>query len=542
MIFLLSKRAFLIFFVFLSIFFTLLPQASSQNLPLIVNGEEKGNIPLMVFDRITYVSPEDLVRSLGGSFKYNPANGTFSFTIGKKDFQLQINNPTALVDGKIRLLDSFPKVVGNKIFVPLNFILENTAIQFDSNKRVLFIGELPAAPVSQRETVSLPGKEESPSTSSLVPAVNMVSEGSKSEISLSRIRYYSADRYTRIVFDLSKVPEYEVSTQGETLVVILKDVKASKEEVYKIRDGLVKDVEVLKSDGDTKIKIGVEGTPPYRNFTLENPPRLVLDVLKKPKDSVVSIAGTKPSSEKKDSSKAIVPSPEVPKVSGRGKLLVMIDPGHGGRDPGAIGPMGTREKDIVLRISLYLKKELMKLGYRVAMTRDKDIYLPLEERTKMANRMKADLFLSIHCNASFSSSAKGSEIYYMALPTDSSAMAVALRENMEIGLGSEEVKRKTDMLVKILEDMMKNAKINESSRLAEEVYDSMSNGKLGIPVRRIAQAPFFVLRGAVMPAILVEVAFISNPREEKLLNSSSWQRKVASLIAKGVNSYLSSLR
>ncbi|MBC7337438.1 MAG: N-acetylmuramoyl-L-alanine amidase, partial [Clostridia bacterium] len=200
---------------------------------------------------------------------------------------------------------------------------------------------------------------------------------------------------TRIVFDLSKVPEYEVLTQGETLLVILKDVKASKEEVYKIRDGLVKDVEVLKSDGDTKIKIGVEGTPPYRNFTLENPPRLVLDVLKKPKDSVVSIAGTKPSSEKKDSSKTIVPSPEVPKVSGRGKLLVMIDPGHGGRDPGAIGPMGTREKDVVLQISLYLKKELMKLGYRVAMTRDKDIYLPLEERTKMANRMKADLFLSI---------------------------------------------------------------------------------------------------------------------------------------------------
>lgn len=184
----------------------------------------------------------------------------------------------------------------------------------------------------------------------------------------------------------------------------------------------------------------------------------------------------------------------------------------------------------------------MKRGYRVALTRDKDIYIPLEERTQMANKLRADVFISIHCNASFSSSVNGSEVYYMAVPSDSSAMAVALRENMEIGSRSEEIKQKTDMLIRILEDMMKNAKINESSKLAEEIYKALRKGNLEIPVKRVAQAPFFVLRGAVMPAVLIEVAFISNPKEERLLRTSSWQKKVASLIADGVDVYLSSVR
>lgn len=519
-------------------------QVFGQELSFFVDGERKGNVPTIVSDGITYVSVEDLVKALGGNFKYNPTNGSFSFVIEKKVFQLQVNNPTALVDGKIKLLDNFPKVVGNKIYLPLSFILNNTSIKLDSNRNLLFLGKEPTVVSSQtgKPALPLPGRaEETPSVSSTsATAVNIVP--TKSDLFLSNIRYYSANSYTRVVLDLSGVPEYTVLVESGYIVVRLKSVKPSKEEVYKIRDGLVKDVEVLSGENETRVKIGVEGAPVYRDFTLEQPPRIVLDVLRKGQpSSPPSTTQPLPGAEVRPSQEVSV-RPEEPQVRGKGKLLVVLDPGHGGTDPGAVGPMGTKEKDVTLSISLYLREELMKRGYRVALTRDKDIYIPLEERTQMANKLRADVFISIHCNASFSSSVNGSEVYYMAVPSDSSAMAVALRENMEIGSRSEEIKQKTDMLIRILEDMMKNAKINESSKLAEEIYKALRKGNLEIPVKRVAQAPFFVLRGAVMPAVLIEVAFISNPKEERLLRTSSWQKKVASLIADGVDVYLSSVR
>lgn len=519
-------------------------QVFGQELSFFVDGERKGSVPTIVSDGITYVSVEDLVKALGGNFKYNPTNGSFSFVIEKKVFQLQVNNPTALVDGKIKLLDNFPKVVGNKIYLPLSFILNNTSIKLDSNRNLLFLGKEPTVVSSQtgKPALPLPGRaEEIPSVSSTsATAVNILP--TKSDLFLSNIRYYSANSYTRVVLDLSGVPEYTVLVESGYIVVRLKSVKPSKEEVYKIRDGLVKDVEVLSGENETRVKIGVEGAPVYRDFTLEQPPRIVLDVLRKGQpSSPPSTTQPLPGAEVRPSQEVSV-RPEEPQVRGKGKLLVVLDPGHGGTDPGAVGPMGTKEKDITLSISLYLREELMKRGYRVALTRDKDIYIPLEERTQMANKLRADVFISIHCNASFSSSVNGSEVYYMAVPSDSSAMAVALRENMEIGSRSEEIKQKTDMLIRILEDMMKNAKINESSKLAEEIYKALRKGNLEIPVKRVAQAPFFVLRGAVMPAVLIEVAFISNPKEERLLRTSSWQKKVASLIADGVDVYLSSVR
>ncbi|MCS7233221.1 MAG: N-acetylmuramoyl-L-alanine amidase family protein [Synergistetes bacterium] len=537
------------FLIFLILLFSLAShyRVLGQELSLFVDGEKKGNVSIIVSDGINYVSAEDLAKAIGGNFKYNPTNGSFSFVIEKKVFQLQVNNPTALVDGKIKLLDNFPKAVGNKIYVPLSFILSNTSIKFDPSKNLLFLGREPSFSGSQSEkpTLPLPGKVEevSPSPSTSATPVSILPTKPDVSLSLSNVRYYSANNYTRIVFDLSKIPEYTISVEGGYIVVNLKAVRASKEEVYKIRDGLVKDVEILIGEGVTRVKVGVEGTPIYRDFILEQPPRLVLDVLRKgqpaPSPSVVSPV---PSATEVRPSQGISVRSEEAEVKGKGKFLIVVDPGHGGADPGTIGPMGTKEKDVVLSISLYLREELVKRGYRVALTRDKDIYIPLEERTKIANKLRADVFISIHCNASFSSSVNGSEVYYMSLPSDSSAMAVALRENMEVGLGSEEVKRKTEMLVRILEDMMKNVKINESSKLAEEVYKALSKGNLETPVKRVAQAPFFVLRGAAMPAVLVEIGFMSNPKDEKLLRTSSWQKRIALLLADGLDVYLSSIR
>ncbi len=540
----LNKTCFLLLLLLLLGF----SSAFAQEVSLFVGGEKKGSVSILLSDGITYISPEELARQLGGSFRYTPENGSFSFTLEKKLFQLQVNNPTALVDGKIKLLDYFPKVVGNKIYIPLNFVLENTSVKFDPKKSILYVGEAPSLLPAEgmKPTTALPGKAEGGAASTTLPStatpIAILPSQADSSILLSNVRYYSATNYTRIVIDLSKVPDYKVTVEGGYIVVNLRSTRVSKEETYKIRDGLVKDVEVLSGDDHSKVRIGVEGIPLYRDFTLEQPPRVVIDVLRRGQPSIPSVVSPPSvSGEQKPLVQGAMPQKEETQVRGKGRFLVVLDPGHGGEDAGAIGAMGTKEKDVTLSVSFLVRDELVKRGYRVALTRDRDITIPLEERARIANRLKADAFISIHCNAAFSPSASGSEVYYMALPTDSSAMAVALRENMELGLDKEEVKKRTDVLVRILEDMMKNAKINDSAKLAESIYGAM-RGRLEIPVRRIAQAPFFVLRGAMMPAVLIEVAFISNPREERLLRDASWQRKVATLIADGINRYLSSIR
>ncbi len=543
------KRLIFIFLPFFIVLF-LSSLAFAVSTPLFVNGEKKGTVSTFTIKGIRYIAVKDLVQALGGKFKYKPETGAFSFILGGKLYQLQLNNPTALVNGRIKLLDYFPKVVGDKICIPLNFILSTTSLKFDRKRNVLYVGTKPT-----RQVPSLPGKQvPAPTTtpSSVVkpvkPLVVVSPSREKAVVFLSRVRYYSSKTYTRIVLDLSRVPSYKIRVNRGFIIIDLNATRAPKRETYKIRDGLVRDVEVIPGERNSQIRIGVNGAPPYRDFTLRQPPRLVIDVLRRVSEKPVanrpaSVVPGAPSQTRRPSAGVEKPAKEPIKIraQGKGKFLIVIDPGHGGKDPGAIGSRGTKEKDIALRVAMYLRNELIKRGYKVVLTRDKDVYLPLKKRTYIANKSRADVFISIHCNASFSPSAQGSEIYYMALPSDSSAMSVALRENMELGLTGEEVRKKTDMLVRILADMMKNAKVNESAKLAESIYKTLKNG-LRIPVRRIAQAPFFVLRGAVMPAVLVELAFITNPREEALLRRASWQRKVAVLLAKGVENYLSSVR
>jgi N-acetylmuramoyl-L-alanine amidase len=172
------------------------------------------------------------------------------------------------------------------------------------------------------------------------------------------------------------------------------------------------------------------------------------------------------------------------------------------------------------------------------LTRDDDRYLKLNTRTTLANRWDADAFVSVHLNAlPKGRHAKGVEIYIMALPTDKDAMALAKIENAEIVNGSNgNGGDKTDILLSILGDMQQNNKIQESTSFAEALFASGKGG--GLPMRRVAQAPFYVLRGAAMPAVLVETGFISEKSEARLLANPSYQEKLAKALAKGIAAYL----
>ena len=219
---------------------------------------------------------------------------------------------------------------------------------------------------------------------------------------------------------------------------------------------------------------------------------------------------------------------------GLGVRKIVIDPGHGGKDPGAMA-FGLKEKDIVLKVARKVAQVLKtKHKYEVALTRTRDLYLPLEERTAIANTESGDLFLSIHVNAHPDKTIGGIETYFLNLATNADAMRVAALENATSTHSISE-------LEDILSDLMKNSKIDESSRLARFVQTKLVNG-MDKPYKArdlgVKQAPFYVLIGAEMPAVLAEISFITNPEEARLLQDERYLNRVAEHLAAGIVAYV----
>lgn len=227
--------------------------------------------------------------------------------------------------------------------------------------------------------------------------------------------------------------------------------------------------------------------------------------------------------------------PQSPAFAGEGPSgVIVLDPGHGGEDTGAKGPSGAEEKNITLSVALKVAERLKeKTGYRVLLTRTSDVFIPLEERTAFANRNRADIFISIHANAAFSRGASGIETFFLSMEsTDEDARRVAAFENNSGSLvktGGDDGGDLNDILL----DLVNTSAHHESSRLADVVHTSLC-GATNKENRGVKQAPFTVLVGATMPAVLVEVGFISNPNEEKWLSSKTDQTRIADSIAEGI--------
>ena len=229
------------------------------------------------------------------------------------------------------------------------------------------------------------------------------------------------------------------------------------------------------------------------------------------------------------------PEPLVPKSLTREFGLtaktIVIDPGHGGEDPGALGSRNLQEKDIVLSISRKLHEILTTKGYTVLMTRDTNRFIPLKKRTEFATQHKADLFLSIHANASASSRAKGIETYYLNVTsTDKASEKIAARENINSGYSIQELET-------LLDGLIRESKSEDSKRLARHVQNALVQNT-GAVDRGVKHARFVVLIGTKVPAILIETGFVSNPVEGRKLATSAYQHKIAAAIAQGVDKFL----
>jgi N-acetylmuramoyl-L-alanine amidase len=221
-------------------------------------------------------------------------------------------------------------------------------------------------------------------------------------------------------------------------------------------------------------------------------------------------------------------------------VIVALDPGHGGEDPGAVGPTGLREKDVVLALGLALRERLNALpGMRVMMTRDADFFVPLQERVRKARRVQADLFVSLHADAFFRPEARGASVFVLSNKGASSSAArwMAARENAADAVGGVNVARVNDaQVLRAMLDMSTTAQIKDSLRLGSEVLTNI--GRVGRLHRgQVEQAGFAVLKAPDVPSILVETAFISNPEEEDKLRDGAYRERLVEALARGIRRY-----
>jgi len=459
---------------------------------LLTEGQRRELLPLVRGDA-ELLALDQVVAGLGISVTSDAAGGAVTLTYQKREVSFYKGKSLAAVDGDLRLLSSPALLEDGRWLVPIDAVprlfgpLLGRRAEWRAASRVLLLGNVS------------------------VPRVN--------------VSTFLTGDVARVVFEASeKVPFRVEQEPGRVIVAVARDLVDVTFQQQRLTGGIVEAVQFM---GGKENVFAVTLGRRFREMKAveqESPPRLVLDFEGPP----ASVAG-----------------PDVPAVGQQGAAprmnadareglrTVVIDPGHGGEETGAEGPAGTLEKDVALQIARRLKALLVNnLGLQVFLTRERDEYLDLDARTAIANNYKADLFLSIHANASRTRSAAGTEVYFLSYQaSDEESRRVAQSEG-----GLPEMISGSSDLAMILWDMAQAAHLEGSSALASRIQEELAVAR-GTAGRGVKQAPFRVLVGAAMPAALVEVAFISNPEEEKLLLSEAFQNKVAAAMLRGIARY-----
>jgi len=374
---------------------------------------------------------------------------------------------------------------------------------------------------------------------------------------LNEIKHWSNPDYTRISLELDRDVTWEShelgkgtpGKQGRVYIDINHARLGRNVRDITIGDGLLKGARFGQYKADVvRVVLDTENIKDYKVFPLSEPTRLIIDVrgerpaeISRLKPSISSAPDPLAELRPDERPAVIEKKPRTQKRASISKIRrIVIDPGHGGHDSGAVGPSGLQEKEVVLAIGLKLRELLRdELGLDVVMTRSTDVFIPLEERTAIANKVNADLFLSVHANAAANRNAAGIETYYLNLAKTEKAAQLAAKEN---GTSLEKV----SVLQAILFDLMANYKLNDSAHLADEVQKALhKKARTHYPDVKnlgVKQGPFYVLVGATMPSILVETAFLSNAQEEAHLKDPAYRDLTAEGILDGVRAYISSLK
>jgi len=496
-------------------------KAAEKEIPIKVITEqgETLELPLLLVNGMGYLDVADLGRIFAGKVNYSVDRQKVSVLIGNKEIRLFVNSRRAVLNHQIKTMGKITLRKQEKIFVPLELILTrdfgilvDCYVKWSFTKRLLLVQ----------------------------PRYN-----------IKRVYTISEDTFTLLGLEFTQplVPEITRPENNRILIEIDGGNLNVLDNTFTVQDGVIQNVVANREENRSILLLNLGPLAgSQRVFRQEEPPSVKIIIEKMPRSQPLTglvsfttmplistpsfrvLHGTKPVKTVRTSFRKL-------------KLeTIVVDPGHGGKDPGAIGPRGTKEKDIVLNIAKYLASYLRKrLKVKVFLTRDKDVFVPLNRRAEFANKVKADLFISIHANAHLSSQKQGFEIFFLSeKASDAEAQAVANRENAVLNL--EAPKQQQDMLNRILWSMVLNEYMNESSRLCALIAKNVEKQIKALTNRGTRQANFYVLRGAKMPAVLVETAFISNPLEEKLLKKTSFQKQIASAIVDGVEEYKNYLK
>lgn len=349
---------------------------------------------------------------------------------------------------------------------------------------------------------------------------------------LEEIRHTSVPDYTRVIITLSAQAEYnhfrvaadQAHDRPDRIVIDFSPTRIDPNlrEPIPVDDGLLKRIRTGQFSPTTaRVVLDLDQVESYTAFPLYSPYRLIIDVKGK----------TQKTEADQPPEQAQAPQP----------YRIMIDPGHGGRDPGAVGVGGLKEKTVVLAISKRLGKKLeSRLPVKVFYTRETDVFVPLEERTAQANAMKADLFISIHANASENPHLQGVETYHLNNTDDRATIRLANFEN-----GLQHLRQPPQVgseLSEIVSDMIHNDKLEGSVILAHVLQSSMMTQVTKRHKRArnlgVKKGPFYVLVGAEMPCVLAEVSFLTHRVQGKLLRSSTYREAIAEGLFQGIARFI----
>jgi N-acetylmuramoyl-L-alanine amidase len=434
-----------------------------------------------------------LTEALGGELVPGETGESYTLKIGGKEVVVGLGSAVVTVGDTIVSLSQPPTRGEGGLAVPLDFLGKTYGdlLGFSFDWR----------PEQQRLVIGRRSARELPVTLDVVHLQGM----------------------TTVVLQFSDVPRYHLNQQPGRIEVQMLADRLAVPSPRKIDDPLVKAVEIAPE----RVRIDLAPAAAVESYTLENPFRLVFDI----HGETTATAPAGP---------AFTPPPPV-----SGIHTIVIDPGHGGTETGAIGPGGVQEKGLTLLLAQALANRLQqKLPVRVVLTHSEDANLPLDTRAAIANQNRADLFISIHLNSSLGTGAHGAETYFLSSQaTDTRAASSATSENAEkpeAGKGgAAEVPGDTaaeDDLRLILWDLAQTRHLTESQRLANLIQGEL-NETLQLKDRGVKQAPFRVLMGAAMPAVLVEVGFLSNPEEEAKLQDAAYRAELVEALVRAITHY-----
>ncbi|MEA2022379.1 MAG: N-acetylmuramoyl-L-alanine amidase family protein [Candidatus Caldatribacteriota bacterium] len=471
--------------------------AETSEIEILVNQKPLDTaVPAFIENDRIFISTRNIIEELGGRITWFPALKLLTINIDGHIARLVIDDPSMEFDDKIIPLKTAAKIIKSRVMIPLEVLktIVSVEIDWDSKSKVLSINSM--------------------------------------NPSLLKIRSYTHDDKTRVVIDMSEKTEFSTNklTGPDRIYVdimgsILKLEDSSKK--IDINDNTVKTVRTAKFNENTiRVVFELYKATNYNVFKLSGPERIVVDIFKTEieKEKVKDTVTVKPM---KEATVDLIES---------GNRVVIIDPGHGGSDPGAIGQSGLKESEVVLKIALKLEKLLKSAGIPAYLTRYENKFISLENRTNFANQKNGFVFVSLHANSATRNrlTATGIETFVLSSKyIGASARDVADRENRASRTHPEV---DTDLAL-IIADLEESANIQYSLDLAEVVQKKLVE-TLKLKNRGVKQAPFVVLKGANMAAVLVEVAFISNSREEKLLKSNDFNSKAARALFNALKYYI----